>query len=245
MSETIDANQDGVEMFAEALYEYLLEIESSRQICILHGNNTAIHTTDSQALEVYRLYPRNEEVADCLRTGANLLPSWEQSHFWSSNASRLNKMKSGIEGRMKRNKRLLPLVTKGVAWQGIPLLLHGYKFEDDRLQGDVIKIEIDMIDLEAPTPELPIKLMASLLECHDFLVPNAVSAPLPPYTKHEANFITVQDFLKATMPENLYATQCSQRVSCHAVNGVGSRDTLREHQAAIASHSKYGPTQTT
>lgn len=209
------------------------------------GKMAAIHTTKSQALEVYRLYQRHEDVAECLRASASQLPSWEESIYWKNNTRRLQKLKSGVEGRMKKNKRLLPLVTKGATWQGIPILVHGYKFEDDRLQGDVIKVEIDVIDFEAPMPELPIKLMASLLECHDFLVPSSVAEPVHPFTRHEAKFITVPDFLAATMPENLYATRCLQRVSCHAGNGVGSRGTLREHQGVVASHSNHGQTQTT
>ena len=55
-------------------------------------------------------------------------------------------------------------------------------------------------------PELPLRTLASVLLCHEFLVPAFVAIPLP--TPQEAASLTVSAYLKRTMPPNLYASQC-------------------------------------
>ncbi len=96
------------------------------------------------------------------------------------------------------------------------MLIHAYKFEDD----PICKVEIILPSYTTPSPELPIQLMASMLECHEFLVPSSIAEPLAPYTKHEAKFLTVPEFLRANMPRNLYATQSLPTIRVPVTSGA-------------------------
>lgn len=223
-------------MLSGALHMYFEEIESDAALCYKHGSTAAIHDRGN-SLQIYRLFKRDEVTAQQIRDFTDALPTWEESLFFSRGETEKSwmKMQRDVEARMpKRNQH--PIITRGVSWEGLPILIHAYKFEPD----PVMKVELVLGAYQSPVPKLSLRVVAAMLRCHEYIVPEYISTSLPPYEKHEAKFLTIAEYLTRSMPENLYATKCLQRVSCHASNGVGSRDTLREHQGAIASHSKYG-----
>lgn len=232
--------QDGAQALSEALYGYLSEIDGYHMTCLKHEPTAAIHNV-GQTLQVYRMFNTDEITAKHLREATDALPSWNQSTFRKNDGHRWDKLQRDITVRMERHTKQHPIATRGVMFEGLPLLIHAYKFEPDPM----MKMEVIVPPYSSPTPELPLRLIALVLQCHEHIVPEYIASALPPYTHHDEKFLTISDFLSKTMPKKFHATQCLQRVSCHPSNGVGSRDTLREHTGAIASHSTHGQTQVT
>lgn len=227
---------DGTSMLADAVYTYLDETESKRSLCERHSATAAIHTA-SKSLELYRMFRTDEATARQIRQATSELPDWTESMYYSKegrNHRQWEKMRKEIEHRVKNHAKLHDIITRGISWDGFPVLVHAYKFEPDT----VMKVELILGEYESPMQELSLSVIASLLQCHEHLVPHYIANALPPYERHETKFQTISEYLSQTMPKKLYATQCLQRVSCHASNGVGSRDTLREHLGS-ASHSEH------
>lgn len=213
---------NGLSDFAIAFLDYLDDREKDRALVAKHAETTAIHTKGKD-LQLYRLFDATAEVADYIRIGAEKLPSWEQSIFANPDLPRWEKQMHQVNQRMAKHQKLLPIVTRGVT-MGIPILIHAYKFEPD----PILKVELIAVPHRTPAPLLPLQTMAALLSCHEFLVPDGVAKALPPYTRHEAEFVMMWDYLSQTMPKGLYASQClpSNRVA----SPVPSGGTLPQHQ---------------
>jgi len=81
-----------------------------------------------------------------------------------------------------------------------------YKFEPD----PILKVELVLQPNPLRPPELPLRLMASLLRCQDALLPEFIAKAQSPYSHHDIKFLTVREYLTKHMPENLYASQCLQ-----------------------------------
>ncbi len=193
-------------MLADAMYAYLQEMEECRVICERHEKTSAIHTR-GQSLQIYRQFKRDEFTARQIRTTTEDLPSWEQSIYWVKDgflAKAWKKMQNEVELRMAKHSKLHPIITRGIAWEGRPILVHAYKFEPD----PVMKVELVMGMYESPVPELPLQVIASLLRCHQFIVPDYIAPPLSPWDHHETKFSTIWEHLSRTMSPGLYATQC-------------------------------------
>lgn len=228
---------DGITLLAGAFSMYFEELEGYRARCIAHEKSAAIHQRGTE-LQVYRLFERNESAAQFLRDSTSALPGWQESSFWRSYGQKWKQVESGVRTRMAKHKRLTEIATRGVLWEGDPILVHAYKFDAD----PVMKVELVIPKSNPAMEDLPLRTIASVLECHEYLVPLSVAAALPPYQRHETKFLTVSEYLSQKMPTELYATQCLQGVSCHASNGVGSRDTPREHPEANSFPLRYGTT---
>lgn len=192
---------DGVELFADAISVHFEEIEEARAICKRHEATAAIHDR-GQALQIYRMYKRDDEAATCLRTSTDILPTWEKSALFCTNGKTWKKSEAELNNRMKKNPKLLRILTQGVLFEDMPILIHAYKFDDDT------HMKIELIPQPVMHSQLPINLVASVLRCHEFLVPEHVAKPLPPYSHHEARFSTIWEYLERTMPADLYTTEC-------------------------------------
>lgn len=234
------AEHDATDALASALHAYLLEIDGYRSVCQRNEKVAAIHDVGN-ILQIYRMYRVENNAVEHLRNALNGVPCWDQSPHWQSNGAKWRKLEQQISTRMKCHSKQHPIVTRGIEWQEQPLLVHAYKFEPDPF----FKVELIAPSLNEDVASLPLTLMAQMLECHEYLVPDYVTTPAQPYTAHDHNFLTISEYLSRVMPEQLYATTCLQRVSCHASNGVGSRDTLCVHPGTLASHSYHGPSKTT
>ncbi len=105
---------------------------------------------------------------------------------------------------MEKHGKLHAILTTGIVWEGIPLIVHAYKFEPD----PVMKVELVLPEIPEPLHELPLKMIATMLRCLDHIVPEFIATPLPPYVRHEAKFMTIKEYLLHTMPAGLYATSC-------------------------------------
>lgn len=196
-------NEDGIDLMADAIYDYLSEIEECRVVCERHAATAAVHDRGKE-LQIYRMMKNEEGSIACLRTSAGLVPNWEESVFWKGGGRQWSKLESQVKSRMAKNKELLPILTQGIEFEGIPMLIHAYKYECDPYWKNEILVPKQYLEV---MQELPLQVVASVLRCHELLVPDYVTQPLPPYTRHEAKFLTIWDYLSRKMPPELYATQ--------------------------------------
>lgn len=182
---------------------YLQEIEECRAICERHNKTAAIHDK-GETLQVYRLFVRDDGAATYLHQITKMLPDWGDANRWKQEGTKWQKLERDVEARMKRHSKLQSILTKGIAWEGRPILIHAYKFDGD----PVMKLELMLPDAEQRMPELPIKVMASALRCHEMLVPEGIASALPPYERHETKFLTISEYLGKHNPKGLYALHC-------------------------------------
>jgi hypothetical protein len=203
----INLSDESLSLFAEALDGYHQELADQVAICKKHSQTAAIHDKGKE-LQLYRLFHRDAAVAEHLRNAAETLPSWQEALDWSNEGQKWEKIKQDVTGRMTKHNELLPLVTKGIAWEGRPVLIHAYKFEADPM----VKVELVLPHVERELPTLPLRTIASALRCHEYLVPSELAEARPPYERHEAEFLSIPQYLSQTMPSSLYATQVTQEL---------------------------------
>ena len=189
--------------YVEALYSFMSEIHEKRNQCLKHNKTTAVHTK-GESLQVYRLYKNDADAITYMRTTVASLPSWNKAHFWEGKGNGWEKVKRDITARMRRHKKLRPILTHGISWNGSPILVHAYKFEPD----PIIKMELVMLGDSASDPDLSLNTILDALDCHEALIPEYVAKPLPPYERHETEFSTLFEYLSQTMPPDMYNLFC-------------------------------------
>ncbi len=182
-------------------HDYLEEIDEDRALCAKHAETAAIHDMEGQNLELYRMFKATANAAEHLRTGAKHLPDWEESLFAKHNIEGWEKLRQQVTQRMEKHGKQHEVLTKGVAWEGRPVLIHAYKFEPDPR----MKVELIVPPYGDPSPMLPIQTLAVLLRCHEFLLAPGIVAALPPYVGHDVKFMTLWEYLEAKMPKDEYA----------------------------------------
>ena len=94
-----------------------------------------------------------------------------------------------------------------IEWEARDLILHVYKFEPD----PILKVELVLQPNPLRPEELPLRVLASLLRCHEALIPEFIATAQTPYTHHDINFLTIEEHLAKHMPKNLYASECLRR----------------------------------
>lgn len=203
---------DGLEMLAEAVHLYLGEIEECRAICELHKDTAAIHTKGKE-LQVFRMFKRDDTAITYLKNMTKQMPGWEESPHWLATGQKWQKLERDVTSRMKKHTKQIPIATKGVDWEGTPILIHAYKFETD----PNMKLELILPDYESDTTPLPIQAIAEALRCHDHLLPQYMATALPPYERHETAFQTIPEYLAAHMPPARYASHCLTSMGCAPV----------------------------
>lgn len=219
---------DGLGILESAIHNYLVEIESYAVICAKHEKLAAIHTRGS-SLQLYRHFKTDAVTATQIHKASKELPDWSESIYWKKGGKLVaiwEKQLKEVQRHTTGRNGLLPILTRGTAWEGYPVLIHAYKYETE----PTMKVELILGQYESPTPELSLHIISALLRCHEHIVPEYIAKALPPYKRHETKFQTISEYLSHTMPKGLYASECLQRMSCHASDGVGSRDILCEHQ---------------
>lgn len=190
---------ENLDALCRALGSFFEEFGAQRDLCIRNRNMTAIHAKGKE-LGVYRMYDRQEEAIKQLRDATAALPSWDDAALFDWEGNDWNKIKSEIDRRTHRHKKLETVVSRGVTWRGRPVCIHAYKFEVD----PVFKVELEMLGTPAKRPEFALKTLADALECHEFLIPSEVCMPRSPYVKHEAAFLTIDEYLSRNLPSDMY-----------------------------------------
>lgn len=181
------------------MYSFIREIGAQRDLCTRNSDITAIHAKGKE-LGVYRMYVREDKVIKQFREASLSLPPWDEALCFDWEGGQWNKVKAQIDRRVERHKEQFPVVSRGIAWKGNPIYIHGYKFEDEAF----FKVELNMLGTRAKEPERALKTLAEALECHEFLIPDEVAEPKPPYTKHEAAFLTIDEYLSRNLPPDMY-----------------------------------------
>jgi len=195
-------NFSNIGLLSNALGAYLQEVEMYKSICTKHADTTALHTR-SKELEVYRMFDRREESATALHRSSQQLPSWEQSLYWKSESVGLQKLEREVDERVRRHKKLHPIVTRGISWNNRPIVIHAYKFEPD----PYMKLELIVPKVKYAHPELPILPLVDAIQCLEYLIPSHVAKPLSPYSGHEARFQTIDEYTSQLHLKELYALQ--------------------------------------
>lgn len=206
--------------FSWGISEYLGEILTFSEKCVKNNSTTAIHARSS-SLEIYRQFPSTSEITESIRRNGDLLPGWNEWHFWKSGEKELTKLEREVVARMKRHGKQRAVYTRGVLWDWRPILIHAYKFEPDpRLKLELI-IPTRPKKLQLPE-ELSLRVVSDILEVHDYLVPSIVKEPLPPYAGHETKFLTLSEFLDKTMPKDAIATQLCKKILSRVISDGAS-----------------------
>lgn len=195
---------NGFAPLMEALYDFHADLKRRADLCVAHEKTSAVHETNAKALQVYRLHPSEQASVEYLRAASDSLSTWEEAILWDWEGGEWEKVERNINARMKKHKKLLPILTRGVVWQSRPILIHAYKFETD----PVMKVELIVPDSRMSAPEFALHAISSTLECHQFLLPDYAAISLPPYTRHETKFVTPVEYLARTLPEDLYTLCC-------------------------------------
>lgn len=190
-------------MLAKAIGIYLSEVDSYRSTCERHNKTAAIHTRGTE-LQVYRMFKKSDKLCQHLHQAVKGLPSWEESIYCKSQGGNWEKLKSEVEARVDSHSMQCHVASRGVLWDEIPMLVHAYKFDDD----PHLKIELVVPEFKPMLPILPLRIIASSLHCHEYLVPKSMASALPPYAGHEIEFMSLWEYLSQTMPKDLYASTC-------------------------------------
>ena len=194
----------GLRLLASLLSRYLADIDGMYCFCKKHSETSAIHTKGKE-LQVYRMYLSGSKLAGHLHEAVAALPGWEESPFWGMSGKAWEELRRQVEARVEQPSSQVHISSRGVLWEGTPILIHAYKFDADKY----LKIELILPEYEAPLPILPLHRIIQALHCHEFLVPEFIAKPKPPYAGHETDcLMTLTDYLSRTMPPELYATRC-------------------------------------
>lgn len=210
---------NALDSFSEAAYSYLGEIDECLARCMKHSKTAAIHTRGTE-LQVYRMFQRDEATARQMHEATKSLPSWEESPYWRSQKDEWKRMAASVTRRMEKHSSQHPIITKGIVFNNVPMLIHAYKFEPD----PTMKLELVLPEYPGSNEEMPLKRIATALECHERLVPPFVAPALPPYSHHETRFQTLGEYLTEKMPQSLYASGCIDSLvhKPDAVSGEGA-----------------------
>lgn len=190
---------DGLDRLADALLTYLNEVQNAADICRRHQALTVVHAT-RRCLTTTQRFQATQKLYEHLKKAAVTLPPWEESPWSKMQLRRWEQLGRAVSTRAE----MCTLQLRGVAWEEHPVLIHAVTSRSP----DVVDIVLRLPAVPADLPELPSFTLARALRCHEHLVPDVVARPLSIGMDGGSASLTVPDFLKRTMPRNLYASQC-------------------------------------
>jgi hypothetical protein len=194
------ADADGLSALAAALAAYLAELDGYRAVCLRRGRSASIWD-GGDGLRVRQEFGAADAVAETLRAAVLRLPGWDETAWWPAGRERW-------AGLMRRTKAEAAsaggrrVALRGVAWDGRPALVSAGVPPGAAW----LCVELVLPPLPADLPELPLRRVARALGCHEFLVPPSVA--LPPQASPGGGALTVREYLKRAMPNNLAVSQC-------------------------------------
>jgi len=174
-----------------------------RSYCMKHNETAAIHTR-GQELQVYRMFKSEGKTAAQIHEAVKTLPGWEESPYWVRHGEAWQKLKGEVEARVAGHSNQCHIACRGITWEHEPMLVHVYKFDGDKY----LKVELIIPSYDGFLPVLPLRSITEALRCHEYLVPEFIAKPKPPYAGHEMRFISLSEYLSREMPPDLYASQC-------------------------------------
>lgn len=202
--ETSLTNDTALFTLASALSEHFRENGGMIDVCRRNEKIAAVHDGGDDQLEVYRLFERDAKTATHMRRSAENLPPASKTDHWKDYGVMWEQSAKQMEQRMTQ-KGQIPIVTRWIAWEGLPVWVHGYKFDAH----PNMKLELILPDAVRPIKDHPLRRMSTVLRCHEFLVPQSVAKPLAPYDRHETKFQTIIEYLLKELPEDMYTVRAS------------------------------------
>src|SRR5439155_1008168 len=95
-----------------------------------------------------------------------------------------------------------PLIRSDRIWEGHQLLVRARTQHPSR----VLTLEVCVLPHNGGLPELPLRVLATALRCHEFLLSDGVAQPLP--VPHDLLRSGIREYLTRVTPHNLSARQC-------------------------------------
>lgn len=176
---------DALACVSAGLYAYLLEIDGYRAICSRH-QGTAVIVARSEVLRVVRFFESRSGAVAHLTTALMQLSHWPEH----GPAAAIHPGRSfPVEGEFVWENRQLGIRTRRLRAG----LLVGVELTAPPWDGDLL--------------ELPLRRLANVLRCHEFLIPE-IKHPAAAPPAGEDGFLGIREYLKRTMPPNLVASQC-------------------------------------
>lgn len=226
-------NPNSAPELSEGICAYLDVLIEDTKRCIDNNRTTAIHN-EGVTLQVYRQFKSSSEVASSIRRSGDLLPAWSEWSFWKSGEKELKKLEREVITRMERHGKQHSVYTRGVLWGWRPVLIHAYKFEPDPILKLELVIPRTPKNLILPK-EQPLHVLSHVIALHDHLVPSFIASPEPFYKKHDANFLTLFEYLKEKTPSDTVASYLLN----NTVNEDGASHSKKEWKAEAPSLGIY------
>lgn len=160
---TAEAEQN-LKQLASCILDFVMELDGYRQTCICHDKSTAVTLAKNGTLWIRKKYKWSDSMQEIVQRTLSVLDGWEESPWWNS-SRQWNELQKRVEQKEK------PLFCKGVDWEGWPMLV---SVEIDQ---DVATVATASPLVGSETlPELPLRKATMALKCHEFLVPEWVTA---------------------------------------------------------------------
>ena len=156
---------DSIDLLTQALANYLTELDGWGTDCLRHAD-TAIVTEERGLLCVSRRFPRSPVTVAHLRTSPEKLRSLRTSLFWKSDGERW--------------KEIIAMMTTGAGesfcqganWDERPLAVRWV------MTDDAITLDLLSLPYSSDMTDHPLRALARLLRCHEFLVATMVASPI-------------------------------------------------------------------
>lgn len=190
------ADTDGLSCLTEGVHAYLQEIDDYRAVCRRHEGTAVVRQRRSQ-LQVARFFKNTSETATHLQSALRQLAALQGDH---------GRRDGGKDARRWRRHSTQEKAWRcQIVWAGRLLSLDAYR------SGETAILQVNLHVPCVPRgdlPELPLRLLAEALRCHEFLLPDVVTAPLPVPPRQAAAFVGLREYLLRVTPPNLLASQC-------------------------------------
>jgi hypothetical protein len=187
----------------EGVSAYLQEVDGYRDICRRHEGRAAVVEKDGE-LRVARFFKNQSETVAYLRSAVQQLPSAQGPHRHLDGQGGTSKSQRLRSGRGTNREPLPCLVCRAISWEDRTLLVHASQQTADA----PVEVDLRVLATERALPELPLRTLAGVLRCHEFLIPEVIATPLPILAGQDPAFVGIREYLARAMPPKLYASQC-------------------------------------
>lgn len=176
---------DSLALCAEAILHYLEEVNRCWKVCRQHAQTAAVQDSD-QYLVVFREFHHDDSVLEYLQGSSKQLECMEDDQ----------QNKRRAEGASH------VVMSRSIVWETLSLRVRASLHP----AASLLRVDLIVPTHHGDLPQLPLRLLARALRCHDFLLPRCITAPLP-LGLDETPF-SIRRYLTRAMPQNLYASQC-------------------------------------
>jgi len=175
----------------QGLFGYLQELDGYRVVC-LRSAETAAVSPQQGGIQVIRHFDGTPSLIAHLEAVVPLLPP-------RSRRARVEAARPEIPLRPD----LRPVIAHAGVWEARDVVV-----EVQVSSGPAAKqVEVGLFLSEIDVPELPLRMLATALRCHEFLVPHDIAPALQLPSEEVEGIQTIHQYLERAMPRNLAASQ--------------------------------------